>query len=451
MTGMKEQRRSQRYRHELIVEMHDKRGLRRLHAVDVARHGVFLVTDEPPRERHLVQLTLHLPGGAIRAAASVTRTIAHARDDQPAGAGLQFFALSDDDKQRWDDFIFFLQRTTPPQGIKRPDFSTGPGSTATTEKPKQLAAGGGATFLVKLKSVERLQDFQSTHLAAGGTVLFTPVLRAPGEQVTLIVVHPKSDEEFKLPGVIARAHADRPKRLEIHFVGVTPSVMNAFRAFVESGRPPSIEPVRPELPASSVPLAIGEKKDFDLDVDVFDEDTLDTDERIAAPESVAGAPAMAPAGGSDRRASADPGLKPTTYLVRCGTCSTEAYAIDLGPCRGVLGLIANHMPFIAAESGRIITAPRLVVAEERAARVQEFLQRGGVLNASVDLMTLLGAVALTEPPMDPESGKTMRSSRALERLEASAEKLTDGAEPAKTKVKCHACKDGTVTVERVQI
>jgi hypothetical protein len=325
-----------------------------------------------------------------------------------------------------------------------------------------------ATFLVKLKSVDRLADFAQTHLAAGGTVLFTPVLRAPGEPVTLVCVHPKTDEEFKLPGIIARAHVDRPKRLEIHFTGITPTVMNAFRAFIESGRPPPLEltsalatTIVPQ-PVSASPV-IPEKTDFDLDVDVFDEDTLDTDDRLAQPPSMItfGAPvtaspatAIAPAAAAaepPRTATVDPGLKPSTYLLRCSSCETEAYAVDMGPCRGVLGLVADYQPLLSSTTGKVVTAPRLVSAEERSHRVQTFLQHGGHLNASVELMSLLGAVGLVEPAIDPSDGEVLKSSRAVERLQAAAHKVEDGAPAAHSKVKCHACKNGTVTVERVAI
>jgi hypothetical protein len=307
--------------------------------------------------------------------------------------------------------------------------------------------------------VERLAEFAQTHIAAGGTVLFTPVLRAPGEPVTLVCVHPRTDEEFKLPGLVAHAHADRPKRLEIHFVGINATVMNAFRAFIESGRPPSRDltvsmsaamtanlPQQPALPSPVIP----EKTDFDLDVDVFDEDTLDTDDRVAHPPSIAaGTPSGVAAPGPP--VAPDPGLKPRSYLLRCASCTTEPYAIDLGPCRGVLGLVADHQPLLSSSSGKVVSAPRLVSAEERSHRVQTFLQNGGQLSAMVDLMTLLGAVALVDAARDPADGEPLKSSRAVERLEAAAHKLEDGADAAHSKVKCHACKDGTLTIERVAL
>jgi hypothetical protein len=117
----------------------------------------------------------------------------------------------------------------------------------------------------------------------------------------------------------------------------------------------------------------------------------------------------------------------------------------------VLGLVADHRPLLSGATQKVVTVPRLVPNEERSHRVQQFLQDGGQLNAVVDLMTLLGAVALGDAPMDPDADGPLKSSRAVERLEAAARKLDEGMPASHTKVKCHACKDGTLTVARVRI
>lgn len=483
MGELKEQRRSRRIRHDLRVELFDKRGARVLHALDVARHGLFLATTDPPRDRHLVQLLVYLPDGAIKVAATVMRTVRTHHDDED-GVGVQFFALSEDAKRRWDDFVFTLLRTTPPRGTPRPK----PGDQQAEQRSAEGDApgSGGATFLVKLKTVERLRDFAQTHLHSGGTVLFTPVLRAAGEHVTLVCVHPRTDEEFHLPGVVHRVHTDRPKRLELHFIGVSAQLLNNFAAFVESGHPPRVQAMQPPAVASP-PLV----DDLDVDVDVFDEDTIDTDERIAQPPSfAAGPPSLlapplpnttattttassaptppatnppAPASSAAPAAVArqsggpavpsghpiDPGLRPDPYLLRCDACDLAPYAIDLGPCRGVLGLVADYAAF-TAKDGRIVGAPRMVSAEERHNRVQRFLANGGRLDASIDLMTMFGVVALAEPAKD-EAGDLLRHPKAVERLDHVARKLNGGEPAAKTKVKCPSCKDGHLTVERTTI
>lgn len=464
MAELKEQRRSPRFRHDLKVELFDKRGARVMHAVDVGRHGLFLATQDPPRDRHLVQLLVYLPEGPIKVAATVMRTV-KARVDHEEGVGVQFFALSEDAKRRWDDFVFALQRTTPPRGIARPRLDEK--KPAITEPP----AATGATFLVKLKTVERLREFAQTHLQSGGTVLFTPVLRAAGEHVTLVCVHPRTDEEFHLPGVVHKVHAERPKRLEIHFIGVSAQLLNHFTAFVESGHPPRVQLQQPAAVASPPPV-----DDLDVDVDVFDEDTIDTDERIAQPPSALGMPLpgqapgapsmpltpLAPPTGAEsappRPAGegrgptvprVDPGLRPAPFLLRCGSCDAAPYAIDLGPCRGVLGLVADYAAF-TGKDGRVVGAPRLVSAEERHNRVQRFLADGGRLDAGIDLMTMFGVVALAEPAKD-DAGELLRHPKAVERLDHVARKLEPGEEAAKTKVKCPSCKDGHLTVERSAI
>lgn len=475
---VKEQRRSPRIRHELVVELHDKRGARTVQALDVARHGLFLATGgEPPRARHLVQLTVHLPDGPIKAAASVTRTLKN--EDHIDGVGVQFFALSDDAKQRWDDFILDLQRSTSsePREVQR----------------ARAAPSAGATFLVKLRSVERLKEFAATHLASGGTVLFTPVLRAPGEVVTLVVVHPKTDEEFRLPGVIHKVHEERPKRLEIYFHGITPALLNSFAAYVETGHPPRVQ-LDPPTQSPSVRVPFGDL-DLDLDVDVFDEDTLDTDDRIwrgdatgspggrdgftvppfsvhesapiaerapsssspasSAASSAASSPASSAASSAPTGKPVDPGLRPQTYLLRCDRegsgCQAEPYAVDLGPCRGVLGLVADHVAFLSQATGRIVTAPRLASSEQQGARSAGFLIEGGRLDAAVDVATLLSAVSLAEPARDPASGAELKSTRAVERLEHAARRLKPGEAAAKSKVACADCKEGHLTVELVSV
>lgn len=469
---MKEQRRSPRIKQQLVVELHDKNGARTVQSMDVGRHGLFIATgrEPPPRERHLVQLTVHLPDGAIKAAASVTR---HFKNEGVDGVGVQFFALSDDAKQRWDDFIFSLQRNSSNPMIPAPSF--GPA-------PERESGVGGATFLVKLKTIERLRDFASTHLASGGTVLFTPVLRAPGEVVTLVVVHPKSDEEFRLPGIIHKAHEDRPKRLDIHFHGITPALLSSFEQYIETGHPPRVQLDPPVVPPSQRVAQEQRDLDLDLDVDVFDEDTLDTDDRIW------GADAPLPATKGERSftlppfsdlptnpldldmppppvadakpdtkpvvpvsAGPDPGLKPSTYLLRCDHegCASEPYAVDLGACRGVLGLVADHGAYVSNKTSRVATAPRLIAPDEREARTKQWVSNGGRLASSVDVATLLAAVALAETAKDPETGTPLKSTRAVERLEHAARRLKEGDAAAKTKVPCVTCKEGHLTVEKI--
>src|SRR5688572_18487520 len=99
-----EQRRSPRHKMKLQVELIEGPRRRTLTTVDVSRHGLFIATDDPPRERYLLQLNIQIPSGPLPATAFVART-AQGRN---SGVGVQFFALSAQSKERWDSFIFEL-------------------------------------------------------------------------------------------------------------------------------------------------------------------------------------------------------------------------------------------------------------------------------------------------------------------------------------------------------
>ena len=255
-----DQRRSARFRFHVDVDVCDRGGLRRGRAIDVARHGLFISIVEPPRNRHLVQLVIHLPYGPVQAAATVSRSLAG------EGVGLALFALSEDAKRRWDSFILEVQQQEQRMVAQRPLAAT------TTAAP---------IFLLRLGTVARLLEFLSAHVSGGGTVLFTPVLLAPGSPITLVVVHPVSDEEYSLHGRVHRCVLSPPKRLEILFSSID---QRAFAQFVSTGRRQTgVLGLDAQGPAGvSTPTALIPVSALDLDddggnfnIDVLDEEMGD--------------------------------------------------------------------------------------------------------------------------------------------------------------------------------
>src|SRR5688572_17388206 len=108
-----EQRRSPRHKKCLEVELIEGQKKRRVFTIDVSRHGLFIATDDPPRERFLLQLSVQIPSGPLPATAFVARRVAADRG-RPAGVGVQFFALSAQSKDRWDTYVFELAGMAPP-------------------------------------------------------------------------------------------------------------------------------------------------------------------------------------------------------------------------------------------------------------------------------------------------------------------------------------------------
>lgn len=476
VTQRPEQRRSKRYRQDLPVELHDRSGSRQLQAVDVARHGMFIRTDDPPRPRHLVQLTVHLPTGPISAAVTVSRAIHEPKLGGDKGVGVQFFALSAEAKSRWDDYIHALAQHEALQ--KRQPFVGLPGQAA--PRPVAPEHGGAATFLVKLKTVDRLRDFSQEHVLQGGTVLFTPVLRDVGEPVQLVVVHPISDEEFVVPGVVAAVHAQRPKRLEIHFDLRSAGALAAFDEFVSTGRPPEMPVVvgqeiaaakadrllqRDALPWEPKPLNSPiAGMDLDFDVDVFAEHSIDEEDpidwdssidvdfssdeisaRAATPITTIPRPTVDEHPEEDVRIEVeprrvDPGQRPTTLLLTCDTCDADPYPVDVGPLPGLHGLFADSAPHWCPSCAKVVGVARFCDAETRLTRRARLLdQDEEAEQRPVPLSFAHEIAALHDDPLCPACGTETKAPKAVERLLD----LVGAADTrTKTKIRCGACEKG---------
>ncbi|MFH1808384.1 MAG: PilZ domain-containing protein [Pseudomonadota bacterium] len=83
-----------------------------LQTVNVSRNGVFVRTEQPLPERHLIKLCFQIPGGrTIDVVGMVARSSASG-DGHPLGVGMgiNFFAMSKDDRRDWDRFCLELER-----------------------------------------------------------------------------------------------------------------------------------------------------------------------------------------------------------------------------------------------------------------------------------------------------------------------------------------------------
>ncbi|MCP4501302.1 MAG: PilZ domain-containing protein [Deltaproteobacteria bacterium] len=212
-----EQRRSVRIDARLKVDVHTKTGRRSLFTSDVSRHGMFLESEDPMRERHVLQISMHLPQGIFEATACVSRVLQSAKKK---GAGLQLFTLSAEAKRAWDSYFHTLNGEEHLAQKRAP-----------TDAPDDASS-----FVIKLKSKERLREFDQSSVEAGGSFLVTPVLRPIGSPVQMIMVHPDTDDEFILTGSIVRVNDQKPKGIEIGFTGLDNQRRQDFSNFVEKGQ-----------------------------------------------------------------------------------------------------------------------------------------------------------------------------------------------------------------------
>jgi hypothetical protein len=464
-----EQRRSRRVRHQLRVDVIDRRGSRRATASDVARHGLFVTIADPPPVRHLVQVVLHLPDGPLHAAATVARTL------PSRGVGLDLFALSAEAKRRWDAFVALAQQ----QGSMPSLVSSS--STSSSRPSSQRPA-----FLVRLLSIERLREYFRNHVAVGGTVLFTPLLPPHGATVELIVVHPRTQAEYALLGRIQRVVSTPPKHLELVFLDVN---LERFTRFIEDGiaqdvvvsaAASSLTTAREQSGDRDVDVDVEVVADFDFEIEIDDGDVFMQEEPVqwerrydplmatamdvidAGSRSLPEPRPPAPMGTiddsdesdalaiDDTIAAADPGLRPLMLRVSCanGACTAETYVVELGPCGGALGLFADHVPFWSPASARIVSVPRLVPSEARRSRFAAYIAKGGSLGDVATLASLLAAADLAEAPRHPVTAEPLRSSRAIVRVAFAVARHAVAGAPATTKVRCVTC-GGQLLLSRV--
>lgn len=138
---MTEKRRSDRYRAELQVDIVTRKGGRRVVTSDIGRHGIFLRTDDPPDERLLIQLRIHLPDGWISVLGVVVRRVLPA-PGRNAGAGVQFFALSPDAKDRLEAHIATLRGDGPALPTHFPATGTMPDAVREPHREEGVGAAG---------------------------------------------------------------------------------------------------------------------------------------------------------------------------------------------------------------------------------------------------------------------------------------------------------------------
>jgi hypothetical protein len=206
-----ERRRYPRFRTTLSVAVKERQGEARLLTADVSRKGAYIITDSPWPERELVHLRFMLPDGEpVELMGMVSRCVeSDGTGDGSQGMGIDFFALSEEAKERWDEFIEDL----PERSCEEAD---GEGKVPPTRRKHRRFV---SRFLVRLKDKERLREFYTRDISTGGMFLRTPVPEQVSPVVEVVLVHPQSEEEFSLTGRVVRvvdgpALADRGVALE---------------------------------------------------------------------------------------------------------------------------------------------------------------------------------------------------------------------------------------------
>jgi hypothetical protein len=217
-----DKRKFERFPARLEVEIRTRGRGQICPSLDVSRHGMFLTTQNPPHERQLLILRIPVPDDQppIDVMASVVRRHASGGGSElPAGMGINFFALTEENKNRWEAFLAKLRGEVP----RSPDASSD---------------GNRPTFLLQPRDIGRLQLFEARDFAQGSMFLRTPVLREIDETIKVMLLHPVTDEEFPLLARVKAVHSGsktEPKGMTLEFAPIDAALRRDFHAFVEQG------------------------------------------------------------------------------------------------------------------------------------------------------------------------------------------------------------------------
>ncbi len=197
-----ERRRFARVDARLQVKFLFADGFFELETEDISLDGMFIATDHllPVGER--IRLVLHIPGKrpAIRGLAEVIRVADEPADASPAGLGVRFVDLEEDDLATIRDYLG--QRMV---GVSDPDaYAEG------LERRKQ--ARMGRRIKLRFQSVNAFGMSYSKDISSGGVFIQTHENPPPLEsEIEVTLVHPVTLRALVLPGTVVRVVEADPK------------------------------------------------------------------------------------------------------------------------------------------------------------------------------------------------------------------------------------------------
>ena len=238
---------------------------------DVSFKGIFVRTDTPLPERHLLRLRFTLPpeGDALALTGMVARSVP-AKDGKPPGAGIQFYGASGADLDRWNRFVRHVADGAPaaPAAAAAPVFPPGTPDAVHRRFPRYAAS-----LRVSLKDVGELEQLYTQNVSKGGLFVGTALDLPPGTVLKLSVIHPTTGEPFPLDAVVRWRAAPPNPGLGLEFTHMDDARREAFFDFVRSEIPveevtfvsdgdPRLVASGPREPGDPVPLP-----DDDIEVD----------------------------------------------------------------------------------------------------------------------------------------------------------------------------------------
>jgi hypothetical protein len=224
----------------LIVALGDER----THSQDISFSGLFVQCARPRRPGELIPVRVTLPGAAPVALLCVVARVTPEGENGRVGIGLRLYQPRTEDARAWADLVDRIEQVW--EGLGRPP-AFSPTMSDLPAQPRHADRNAWRTFLLRVRSIDRLEEIYERDLATGSLFLRTPVPPAVGVLVQAVVVHPQSDDRFAIDGEVVRSQGQgelSERGFLLRLVGLDEDDRDAFRQFVQTGI--SSRPPRPE-------------------------------------------------------------------------------------------------------------------------------------------------------------------------------------------------------------
>ena len=212
----------------LKVTVHTTTGWTEHLTADISRVGLFIRMNTPTHPTgHVLQVRIELPGPQTLELMARVRRIVAAPAPPPGvpGIGLEFFAISAQQRDTWDEFVRQLRRPGPANFCEdSQDLRAMLPPKNVMEMLRKMREAGEIQTLPELPrpvapvppALVPVQPLDSTQLAilaervARGAMLFlrTPRLCHEQQSVHVVLCHPDTDEEWFAESVVERVVRD---------------------------------------------------------------------------------------------------------------------------------------------------------------------------------------------------------------------------------------------------
>ncbi len=206
----KEQRRyPKRYATQVPVEVLDKNRTKGT-LINLSRDGILVTTKKPKPMNSFIRLKVQIPG--VPAGVEINgKVVRHTIVNEASAMGIRFLDMNPQDRDHWMHWIATFTQNSYSMSLMEQSILN---ERSIHIEPFQ---GNESTFIVKFKSVTRMEDFFPQDWKNEDFFIRTNIQKKKGDKVIIKMVHPETDEELKL-NVIVQKYGRHP--LKVHKEGL---------------------------------------------------------------------------------------------------------------------------------------------------------------------------------------------------------------------------------------